>query len=75
MSIDFVNDIITQEINELSEDPYILNYITKIGLNQNNIKECRICIEDNNNITFLCGHEICVDCYCRLTKCYYNCNT
>ena len=76
VSIKLPNDIITNKINDLFKKESVINYIEKIELNKNNIKECIICYENNIHIPlpFECRHEVCVLCYFTVEKCYYNCD-
>ena len=76
--LDFENKnlIITYDIQQLEKDPIIIKYKLKLSNIENNpnIKSCIVCYENNSHISFDCGHEICVMCYCSMKKCYYNCN-
>jgi len=65
--------IIIDKINELYKNPIINNYIQKINTSENIIKECIVCYETKQNIQLSCKHEICIDCYCNVDRCYYHC--
>lgn len=39
----------------------------------NNIKDCPVCLEKELNIMLNCGHQVCIHCYPKLNKCFYNC--
>jgi len=53
-----------------SKYPKILEYQTKINTNKNNIKECIICYKTSIHIQFNCGHELCIDCYLNVDRCF-----
>ena len=56
---------------QLNNYDEIISYLEKINNNLSNIKECIICYEHDIHIDMYCGHEICINCYCNITKCYY----
>jgi hypothetical protein len=66
------NDLINDKIVELRNTPEIRTYINKVNLmtKLENIHECCVCYETKLNIPLLCFHEICIECYPKLTKCY-----
>jgi hypothetical protein len=70
LNIQNPNNIIINKINELNMLEDIINYNNKL-LNATEIDICLICYENKLQITFECGHNICSDCYCIITKCYY----
>ena len=51
----------------------IKEYKNKININQDNIKDCIICYETLLHIPLNCGHEICINCFCFIDKCFYRC--
>jgi TPR repeat protein len=67
--------IVIKKIDELLESPIVLKYINKLKTSNENIQECLICCDNLQHISFSCGHEICINCYCLVNKCYYRCNT
>jgi TPR repeat protein len=73
-NLEIKSDIIVNTMNELSLNDLTINkYQNKINLNKNNIKECIICYETLSHISFNCKHEICINCYCCIDKCFYRC--
>jgi len=77
IKINMVNDLITNILKNLEKSHLIKTYKNKIvvATYTNNIKNCIICYNDNLSITLpICNHEICIDCYCKVKKCYYNCS-
>ena len=75
ISIDFLNDIINEQINNLNENYHVIYYKEQVLLYENNKKECIVCYENKIHIPFTCGHEICYHCYCIVDRCYYKCDT
>jgi hypothetical protein len=75
INIENPQQIIVNEIKELEKNKEIQKYKNKIRIFSefNNIKECIVCKEDKLNIILDCAHEICIDCYPIIDKCYYNC--
>ena len=70
------NNIINEKIDELMENEQVLDYCDKIKVSErlNNYKNCVICYDENClHINFDCGHEVCIDCYSKMKKCFYNC--
>ena len=67
------SDIVIKTINELLDESEIVEYKNKINMNKNNIKDCIICYETLLHIPFNCSHEICINCYCLVDRCYYKC--
>jgi TPR repeat protein len=67
------NEIINAKLAKLEHTIHVKNKI-KFMQSLNNIKECPICYDTKLNIYFdRCCHQCCVDCYCKMDKCYYNC--
>ena len=58
---------------QLNNYDEIISYLEKINNNLSNIKECIICYDTKININMYCGHEICINCYCKIDLCYYKC--
>jgi TPR repeat protein len=68
------SDIVIKTMNNLYlDDNKIIEYQNKININQNNIKECIICFELVIHIPLDCKHEVCINCYCFVDKCFYRC--
>jgi len=68
------SDIVIKTMNKLYLDNNkIIEYQNKININQNNIKECIICFESIIHIPLNCKHEVCMNCYCFVDKCFYRC--
>ena len=70
------NDLINEKIDELLQSKQIQAYKNKIKLfkSLNNYKNCIVCLEENVlHINFECGHDVCIECYTKMNKCYYNC--
>ena len=72
-SINNRNETIYKIIMEMNEITEVKIYLEKINNNLSNIKECIICYDTKININMYCGHEICVNCYCKIDCCYYKC--
>jgi len=68
------SDIVIEKINTLLKCPIVSEYIEKVNTTKDNIHECLICCNNLQHITFNCGHEICINCYCLVNKCYYRCS-
>ena len=71
LAIENKSYLINQKLNELKNSCQINIFINKVNLmtKLNNIHECFICYETKLNIPLNCFHEVCVDCYYKLTKC------
>ena len=71
--IEKLKNQITTNAELLLDDNEIEKYQNEINMNQNNIKDCIICYENILHIPFNCSHEICINCYCLVDRCYYKC--
>lgn len=50
-----------------------INY--EFNKNAENVKECIICNENEIHLQFICGHEVCCNCFKKMgNKCFYRCN-
>jgi len=69
------NKIINEAIKYLKKFNIVKIYENKITLftRLNNVKECNICYENELHINLECGHDVCKNCYCIITKCPYRC--
>ena len=67
------NETIYKIIMEMNNITEVKIYLQKIYNNLSNIKECIICYDTNINIDMYCGHQICINCYCKIDCCYYKC--
>ena len=45
----------------------------KLAKKKKIIKNCVVCYENKIHTKFSCGHEICIDCYKKVHRCYYKC--
>ena len=69
------NSFLLAMINILEKKIYyktIKNRIKRARKNKN-YKDCIVCYENKIHIKFQCGHQICICCYKKVYKCYYNC--
>jgi len=67
--------IVIKKMDKLLDCSKVTEYINKINKNEDNIKDCLICYNKLQHISFNCGHEICINCYCLINKCYYRCSS
>jgi TPR repeat protein len=63
INIENKSDFINNKLDELKSDSLVIK-------NHDNIHECDVCMETKINITLLCNHDICVDCYPNINKCH-----
>ena len=68
------NIMILNKINEFETMTRIQIYNKQINT-ATIIAECNICYENKLQLSFICGHMLCLDCYCNITSCYYKCYT
>lgn len=70
------NELINNKLKSLENtSKKIKIYSNKVKLFErlNNYKDCIICFENKLNIDLDCGHEVCSECYCDVTKCPLRC--
>ena len=65
-------EIINSKIKELEEMSELKDYKDSISRLVDK-EECVVCAELNCFLQFKCGHHICVECFPKMKKCYYNC--
>lgn len=74
LNISNPNTMVINKINEFETMTRIQIYNNQIA-NATIIAECNICYENKLQLSFICGHTLCLDCYCNITSCYYKCYT
>lgn len=74
LSLEHKSQIVLDEIKRLQRKIYYINL--QVNTDANNVKECIICNENHMHLQFMCGHEVCVNCFKKMNnKCYARCNT